>query len=294
MRKLRVIVSIDGGGIRGILPLMVLSELNRLVVRNRLCRNINECIDLSAGTSTGAIISAAMMLKKGNRYVFLPENILNLYTARGPQIFNVETLEQKKDYPFKLILENNFGHICLKDLTSRFAFVSFDENKNKSFVFSNSREEFREVSLAKALLACSAIPEYFPSVKLGNYQLSDGIKTAKNPAQIAIEHAQAFFPDDVFMLISLGTGELRDDLQDETEKEVEKVHQSLLETAKNSKQLIYYRFQPEMRIANHEMDDSTPENIEKLIQDGENYINSSLCQKKFQKLINNWKQFKEV
>ena len=64
MRKLRIIVSIDGGGIRGILPLMILSEINQLIVRKRLCRNINECIDLSAGTSTGAIISAALMLKE--------------------------------------------------------------------------------------------------------------------------------------------------------------------------------------------------------------------------------------
>ncbi|MDX1651803.1 MAG: patatin-like phospholipase family protein [Brumimicrobium sp.] len=290
MNKLRIILSIDGGGIRGVLPLMILSELNRRVVRNRLCRNINECIDLSAGTSTGAIISAAMMLKNSGKYVYLPENILNLYISRGAQIFTVSSSPTKKDFPFKMILENNFGDISLKDLTSRFAFVSFDENRNEPFVFSNLKEEFRDVSLAKALLACSAVPEYFPPVPLGNMLLSDGIRTAKNPAEIALFHAQVFYPDDVFMLISLGTGKLSTPLYDDIEHEVDRVNNSLLEQARNNKKLIYYRFQPEINTANQEMDDATPENIENLMIDGENYISTN--KHKLEQLVNDWKTFR--
>lgn len=291
MRNLRIVVSIDGGGIRGILPLMVLSEINQLVVRNRLCRNINECMDLSAGTSTGAIIAAALMLKNENKYQYLPENILNLYIARGPQIFTPATEGNKRDFAFKVILENTFGHVKLKDLSSRFAFVSFDENKNEPFVFSNLKETLREVSLAKALLACSSIPEYFPPVQLGNFLLSDGIKTAKNPARIALDHARAFFPDDVILLISLGTGNLRESLQDEVEKSTLKIHESLEREAKESKDLIYFRFQPDMRLANHDMDDASPENIEKLIQDGEKYIedNDNL----FKQLIKEWEFYNQ-
>lgn len=291
MRRLRVIVSIDGGGIRGILPLMVLSEINQLTVRNRLCRNINECMDLSAGTSTGAIISAALMLKNDNKYQFLPENILNLYIARGPQIFTPATGDNKRDFAFKLILENTFGHIKLKDLSTRFAFVSFDENKNEPFVFSNLRESLRDVSLAKALLACSSIPEYFPPVELGNFLLSDGIKTAKNPAKIALNHARVFYPDDAFLLISLGTGNLRESLQDEVEKSTQKIHEDLEKEAKSSKDLIYFRFQPDMLKANHDMDDASPENIEKLIQDGESFIASNT--KKFKELIEQWKVYNQ-
>ena len=291
MRKLRIIISIDGGGIRGILPLMVLSEINQLVVRNRLCRNINECMDLSAGTSTGAIISAALMLKNENKYQFLPENILNLYIARGPQIFTPATENNKRDFAFKIILENTFGHLKLKDLSTRFAFVSFDENKNVPFVFSNLKESLREVSVAKALLACSSIPEYFPPVQLGNFLLSDGIKTAKNPAKIALDHARVFYPEDAFLLISLGTGNLRESLQDEVEKETLNVHNLLLEEAKTAKDLIYYRFQPDMLKANHDMDDASPENIEKLIQDGESFINSNTT--KLKQLIKQWEDYNQ-
>lgn len=291
MRKLRIVISIDGGGIRGILPLMILSEINQLTVRNRLCRNINEAISLSSGTSTGAIIAAAMMLKKENKYAFLPENILNLYVARGPQIFTPVTEDSKRDFAFKLILENTFGHVTLKDLSNRFAFVSFDENHEKPFVFSNLKEELRDVSLAKALLACSAIPSYFPAVKLGSYSLSDGIRTAKNPAKIALDHARSFYPEDAFLLISLGTGNLRDTLQDEIEREVLNVHNQLKEEANVSEDLIYYRFQPNMHKANHDMDDASPENIEKLIQDGEAYISTN--KEKFDNLIKDWKGYQQ-
>lgn len=291
MRKLRIIVSIDGGGIRGILPLMVLSEINQLVVRKRLFRNINESMDLSAGTSTGAIISAALMLKNENKYQFLPENILNLYVARGPQIFTPSTENNKRDFAFKVILENTFGHLKLKDLSTRFTFVSFDENKNEPFVFSNLKESLRDVSVAKALLACSSIPEYFPPVPLGNYLLSDGIKTAKNPAKIALDHARVFYPGDAFLLISLGTGNLRESLQDEVEKETLKVHESLEEEAKNSKDLIYYRFQPDMLKANHDMDDASPENIERLIQDGESFIASNA--NRIKQLVEQWEDYNQ-
>lgn len=291
MRRLRIIISIDGGGIRGILPLMVLSEINQSVVRKRLCRNINECIDLSAGTSTGAIISAALMLKKENKYQFLPENILNLYIARGPQIFTPATENNKRDFAFKVILENTFGHLKLKDLSTRFAFVSFDENKNKPFVFSNLKESLRDVSVAKALLACSSIPEYFPPVELGNYLLSDGIKTAKNPAKIALDHARVFYPGDAFLLISLGTGNLRESLQDEVEKETLEVHNSLEKEAKVTEDLMYYRFQPDMLKANHDMDDSSPENIERLIQDGESFIASNA--NKIKQLVKQWEDYNQ-
>lgn len=291
MRRLRIIISIDGGGIRGILPLMILSEINQMVVRKRLCRNINECMDLSAGTSTGAIISAALMLKNGNKYQFLPENILNLYVARGPQIFTPATENNKRDFAFKVILENTFGHLKLKDLSTRFAFVSFDENKNEPFVFSNLKESLRDVSVAKALLACSSIPEYFPPVQLGNYLLSDGIKTAKNPAKIALDHARVFYPDDAFLLISLGTGNLRESLQDEVEQETLKIDNLLEEEAKVTEDLIYYRFQPDMLKANHDMDDASPENIERLIQDGESFIASNT--NKLKQLVKQWEDYNQ-
>jgi hypothetical protein len=46
-----------------------------------------------------------------------------------------------------------------------------------------------------------------------------------------------------------------------------------------------------MHKANHDMDDASPENIEKLIQDGEDYIAAN--KEKFNSLIKDWKGYKQ-
>ena len=58
------ILSIDGGGIRGLIPALVLAEVER-----RTGRRIGDCFDLIAGTSTGGIIACALA-HRGNRIAF--------------------------------------------------------------------------------------------------------------------------------------------------------------------------------------------------------------------------------
>lgn len=54
------ILSIDGGGIRGIIPVMVLQELERALERTRIKSSLCDLFDLFAGTSTGGLISLAL------------------------------------------------------------------------------------------------------------------------------------------------------------------------------------------------------------------------------------------
>ena len=49
------VLSIDGGGIRGLIPAVVLAELE-----GRTGRRIAELFDLVAGTSTGGILAGAL------------------------------------------------------------------------------------------------------------------------------------------------------------------------------------------------------------------------------------------
>ena len=50
------ILSIDGGGIRGIIPAKVLAELESELKRRESEKNLYEHFDLICGTSTGAIL----------------------------------------------------------------------------------------------------------------------------------------------------------------------------------------------------------------------------------------------
>lgn len=54
------ILSIDGGGIRGIIPVMVLQELERSLMKTRIKSSLCDLFDLFAGTSTGGLISLAL------------------------------------------------------------------------------------------------------------------------------------------------------------------------------------------------------------------------------------------
>src|SRR3954471_12253634 len=73
------ILSIDGGGIRGIIPALVLVELEK-----RAGKRTFELFDLFAGTSTGGILACALCAPDP-----LPaSDLVQLYTGEGPKIFD--------------------------------------------------------------------------------------------------------------------------------------------------------------------------------------------------------------
>jgi patatin-like phospholipase/acyl hydrolase len=270
-RKLKIILSIDGGGIRGMLPLVYLMEIERSLQEVDQRWTYPKLVDLLAGTSTGAVISAALTYSNdGNTPLFSPEGLLDLYKNRGKQVFNKERSAKRNEYPLKMLLEQSFGSIKLADFSKYFLFVSHDQKEDKPFIFSNGDERYREVRLSKALLACSAIKDYFPPVVLGNHELIDGIETAKNPAQLAFEYAKKYFANDVILLMSFGTGVVAKDKRDEIDNEAEEVHEILKKEAKDNHDFAYYRFQPKIQLANYDMDDTRPENLMNLYKDAAN------------------------
>lgn len=293
MRNLKVILSIDGGGIRGVMPLVVLDKLNDLIIKNNLGTSINTSVDMVAGTSTGAIISAALLVKdeKGEN-IFTPNHLLELYSSRGPQIFNKERPVSTNEYPLKLILDNSFGKLRITDLSKYFVFVSYDEKGKRPFNFTNRMQEYRDVPLSKILLACSAVPEYFPPVELGSLKLSDGIKTAKNPSLIAYNHAQKYFDKELLLMISLGTGELHDMLDDDVEIEANKILETVNELSISKADLIHHRIQPKLAKGVYDMDDTSPENIKNLIEDASTFLEEN--PHLLDNIIKDWKAYSKT
>ena len=95
------ILSIDGGGIRGIIPGQVLVALERKIIEktgNSEAR-ISDYFDMIAGTSTGGILTCAYLCPdEGNpdRSKFTAEEVVNLYLNKGKVIF--------KKHPFKSLI----------------------------------------------------------------------------------------------------------------------------------------------------------------------------------------------
>src|ERR671919_2369579 len=73
------VLSIDGGGIRGLIPALVLADIER-----RAGRRVSDLFDLIAGTSTGGIIACAVCAPDPMR----AEEVAAIYEEEGPAIFD--------------------------------------------------------------------------------------------------------------------------------------------------------------------------------------------------------------
>jgi len=203
------ILSIDGGGIRGILPARVLERLE--THRPGIVQNC----ELYAGSSTGAVLAA------GFAYGFDPRFMRQMYQGFGKEVFADSIWDDMRDLKYilgadysienlKALLERVIGETTLGDLEKNVLIASFDlkdESRDpprwKPKFFHNypdSRGDSEE-KLVDVIIRSAAAPIYFPI-----YQgYIDGGVSAINPAMCAL--AQAFnegFLD--IRLLSLGTG----------------------------------------------------------------------------------------
>ncbi len=224
MGKLVKILSIDGGGIRGLIPATLLSELE-----NRTHQPISKLFDLVAGTSTGGILVLGLTAPGENgKPRFSATEAIGLYDQQGERIFSRtvwhrihaigSALEEK--YPsagIETVLDEYFGETRLKDTLTNVLITSYEIERRLAFFFRSSRAQgdpAYDFPIKKVARATSAAPTYFEPLKLDSgqgdeyYALVDGGVFANNPAMCAFVDAKTMFPDaDDFLVVSLGTGE---------------------------------------------------------------------------------------
>lgn len=197
------ILSLDGGGIKGIIPCTVLKY-----IEEKVNQPISSLFDVIAGTSTGGIISVG--LTKGNKYggnAFSASDMLNLYVENGKYIFSKRPSDLKawigsfldglfdKAYDvkkFENILAEKFSDSKLKDSLTDVLVTTYVPEKEKPFYFSSrlaKTDENENFLLNVIARSTSAAPTYFkPSkVTVGNDKLGfvDGGVFANNPSILA-------------------------------------------------------------------------------------------------------------
>jgi uncharacterized protein len=274
----RVVLSIDGGGIRGVIPLVLLNHIEANMRLLGYSMSIPDVVDVFSGTSTGSVISGSLMLKGENgRPRFDVRNMLNLYIERGQQIFNRDSGAgiQRSQYPFRMVLDANFSEYKLKELTREYLFVSYDMKANRPYFFStDNRLENGDLSLADAMMASSAVPGYFPPFAFGEYELADGMLTAKNPSLYAYHYARKKYPQDKLLVVSLGTGCCPKKQPDWIDADVMATESQMKLMEKQDYQLYYLRFQPELLSASYQIDDTSRENLHALVDDALTYVHA--------------------
>lgn len=262
-------MSIDGAGIRGLIPLRIIDFLHQSITKIDSEIDVTSWVDVFASSSASSIFTGALMLKdETNKTKHNPKEILEFYKKRGDQIFstNLGNDAENSIYPLNFILDHFFGNIKLRDLKNHFIFLCHNKTQNSLFQFSNSYDRFYDVSFAKALNACSAIPGTYPSVKIGNLDLCDTLNQFENPALIAYNHTKMLYPNEHIVLISIGAGNSFKKIN-----QAKIVHEELQEIQEHDDKLLYFRFQPDL---NNDLEFTTvnKKTTEKLIEIANQYI----------------------
>jgi patatin-like phospholipase/acyl hydrolase len=199
------VLAIDGGGIRGLIPALVLGEIER-----RTGRRIAELVDLVAGTSTGAILACSLTRPNPQP----AQQLANLYVQEGPRIFDRSLLkivtsadgyidEKYESRGLVTALRKYLGDTRLADATVPVLVTAYDLQARAAMVLRSG--DGGALSMVDAAHASSAAPTYFEPVPVGARTLVDGGVFAVNPAMIAFAETAGDGTLDV--LASIGTGE---------------------------------------------------------------------------------------
>ena len=195
------VLAINGGGIRGLIPALVLAEIER-----RTGRPVAGLFDVVAGTSTGAILACALT-KPGP---MTAARAAELYEQEGPAIFDRSLLKEitsvggliDEAYDAKglvTVLRRHLGDTRLAQATTELLITTYDLQARQALVLTRADD----MTMVEAAHASSAAPSYFEPVRVGRRTLVDGGVFAINPAMLAYTGAGG----ELDVLASLGTGE---------------------------------------------------------------------------------------
>jgi predicted acylesterase/phospholipase RssA len=295
------ILSIDGGGIRGIIPAVVLAEIEQ-----RSGKRIADLFDMIAGTSTGGILSLALSAPgNGGAPRWSARDLVTLYLENGPVIFKRSIwrwvrsagsiLDEKYSADgFESVLKTYFGEVRLSAAVAEVLVTAYDIEGRDPFFF--KRRTARESGdddypMWEAARATSSAPTYFDPFRVaGRLALIDGGVFATNPSMCAYADARRFEPGAELVLISLGTGQLERPIPYEEAKDwgmlewarpiLDVVFDGVADTTDYELRQVldegrYFRLQTSLDYGSDALDDVSATNMRALVRKGEELVQAA-------------------
>jgi len=286
------VLSIDGGGIRGIIPALVLAEIER-----RMERPAADVFDLIAGTSTGGILACALAKPDA----LSAAELVALYEEEGPRIFSrtiwqrIHSAEGLADEKYdadalEQALARYLGDARLRDATTDLLIPSYDTERRHPEFFKSARareDPSRDFPLSAVARATASAPTYFQPALLEDRPLIDGGVFAVNPGMCALAEVMRYSPGAEVVLVSLGTGQLTrpfpyDDVKDWglvgwARPLIDVVFDGASDVVDYQLTQVlgierFFRFQTELTSASDDLDDAGEDNLRALRLTGERLI----------------------
>lgn len=293
-KKVARILSIDGGGIRGLIPASILQSLEKEI------GPVAKRFHMVAGTSTGGIIASALCCPG---QCVPAADLVKFYRNEGPNIFSntfgaVEGLlgEVYSAEPLmkalKAVLHGKLSEVNEADLL----ITAYELQKRIPRIFKNWKalgvedggpeDDFQLTDVARCT---SAAPTFFPPALVKNsagksFVMVDGGVYANNPAMCAYVAARKLYPyADEYLILSLGTGELVKPYTYDEAKSwgivgwarplLDIMFSGVSDTITYEldqlrPQVRQFRIQSSLKHASEDMDNVTPENLDALVKTG--------------------------
>lgn len=215
------ILSIDGGGIKGIYPASVLAELEEQYLGGE---SIADHFDMITGTSTGGIIALGLSMRIRAR------EMAKLYLDHGKTIFpeprfgklgrawaRMRNLAYHRYDRAALadLLTETFGDTRFGQTTSRLCIPSCDGTFGDVYIFKTPHHpDFVKDAIqpmTTVAMATAAAPTFFQPLPAGGYRFVDGGIWANNPIMVGVVDAMTAFDIDRHRIrvLSLGCGDER-------------------------------------------------------------------------------------
>ncbi len=231
------VLAIDGGGIRGIVPAIVLAWIEDKLSRRHRKKPLCRAFDVLAGTSTGGLIVLALASPRpgsdaqhAQNPVLSARELVALYRDKGALIFPprryplrtslLQAFRHKyDDENLRTLLEEVFRDLTLKEALTNVLVTSYDtENREPRFFKKRppltEYEDDLDFYVKDVARAAIAAPAYFPPAYIRplpfrgrEFSLIDGGIFANNPALSAYIEARKIYPQAArYLIVSLGTG----------------------------------------------------------------------------------------
>jgi patatin-like phospholipase/acyl hydrolase len=299
------VLSLDGGGIRGIMTLIWLTELEK-----KIEKPIYEYFDLIIGTSTGSIIACA--LSSGMH----PSTILNMYMKYGADIFDVPKEGSIKYFIYQIkklfinglfspkysgkglrdVLKKVFKESTLKSLRRPTLISCYSLKNRKPLIFKSYHDSHKDIPIHKVCKASSSAPTFFPAevIKIDNEDnhIIDGSVILNNPSLMGVIESLKINDGkcvDNVVLASFGTGESISDISIEESQEwgalewARPIADVLFDGSSAAVDYIckkflnndnYFRFQVVLDEESSEMDNHKSDNINRLCIISQSYLDN--------------------
>ncbi|KAK6052583.1 phospholipase, patatin family [Cooperia oncophora] len=302
------LLSIDGGGTRGMMGLEVLEQIERISGK-RVC----ELFDHVVGVSTGSIISS-LLIGKGYSveecrgvYMDVSKKLFSQSRLTGVSgvVWNHSYYDTKK---WMSMLKEVIGEDLTLIETSkmevpRLSIVATIVNSPvlQPYIFRNyeapaGRDSHYRGStghcLWKAIQASAAAPLYFEEVKVDQFLLQDGGVIANNPTAIGIHEAKLLWPEErLHCVVSIGNGRSVCDLEQEESmtpsplSSLQKFNR-IIDSATNTEtvhmcmhdlldQNVYFRLNPYMTFP-YALDEIDPKKLDQMQNDAKLYVRRNM------------------